>query len=141
MRAVTDEVGSSATFGVAFLLLVGFGLGSCVGSGSAVGVGDGSGVGFVSVGGGGPVFVLAVTSPLTGSVVAPLTGSGVEDSLDGSVEVRVLVVVVVVVLVSVDPLSVDSVVGDASDDGGFEVVSSADATPYPVAIAVPTPSA
>jgi hypothetical protein len=55
-----------------------------------------------------------------------LSGSGV----DGSVEV------LVVVLVSVDPLA-----GDVSDGGGFEVVSSAEATPFPVAIAVPTPNA
>jgi len=41
-----------------------------------------------------------------------------------------------VVLVLVAPPVVD-----VSDAGGFEVVSSAEATPYPVAIAVPTPNA
>jgi hypothetical protein len=50
-----------------------------------------------------------------------------------------------VVLVLVDPLVVlvlvDPLVVDVSDAGGFEVVSSAEATPYPVAIAVPTPNA
>jgi hypothetical protein len=60
--------------------------------------------------------------------------------VDGSVEVCVSVVVVpvvvLVVLVLVDPLVVD-----VSDAGGFELVSSAEATPYPVAIAVPTPNA
>jgi hypothetical protein len=75
--------------------------------------------------------------------VVPLSGSDELGVVDGSVEVCVLVVVVVVpvvvavfVLVSVAPLVVE-----VSDDGGFEAVSSAEATPYPVAIAVPTPSA
>jgi hypothetical protein len=71
-----------------------------------------------------------------------LSGSGVAGVVDGLVEVCVSVVVVpvavvvVLVFVLVDPLVVD-----VSDAGGFEVVSSAEATPYPVAIAVPTPNA
>jgi len=97
------------------------------------------------------VWALTTTPPVTVFVVVPddvvpLSGSDELGVVDGSVEVCVLVVVVVVpvvvavfVLVSVDPLVVD--VSDASDDGGFEVVSSAEATPYQVAIAVPTPNA
>jgi hypothetical protein len=81
--------------------------------------------------------------------VVLLSRSGVAGVVDGSVEVCVSVVVVpvvvVVVLVLIDPLVVlvlvDPLLVDVSDAGGFEVVSSAEATPYPVAIAVPTPNA
>jgi hypothetical protein len=80
------------------------------------------------------VWALTTTSPVTVFVVVLeevvlLSGSGVAGVADGSVDVFVSVVVVpVVVVVLVDP-------------GGLEVVSSAEATPYPVAIAVPTPNA
>jgi hypothetical protein len=92
------------------------------------------------------VWALTTTPPLTVFGVfldlVPLCGSDVVGVVDGSVEVCVSavvvvpVVVVVLVLVSVAPLA-----GDVSDGGGFEVVSSAEATPYPVAIAVPMPNA
>jgi hypothetical protein len=89
-----------------------------------------------------PVLVWALTTvpPVTVFVVVldgvvSSSGSVATGVLDGSVEVCVLVVVVVVlVVVPVDPLAV-------SDGGGFDVVSSAEATPYPVAMAVPTPNA
>jgi hypothetical protein len=80
------------------------------------------------------VWALTTTSPVTVFVVVLeevvlLSGSGVEGVVDGSVDVFVSVVVVpVVAVVLVDP-------------GELETVSSAEATPYPVAIAVPTPNA
>jgi hypothetical protein len=80
------------------------------------------------------VWALTTTSPVTVFVVVPddvvpLSCSGVTGVVDGSVDVFVSVVVVpVVVVVLVDP-------------GGLEMVSSAEATPHPVAIAVPTPNA
>ncbi|HEY6647696.1 MAG TPA: hypothetical protein VI217_11450 [Mycobacterium sp.] len=86
------------------------------------------------------VWALTTVPPVTVFVVVldgvvSLSGSVMTGVFDGSVEVCVLVVVVVVlVVVPVDPLAV-------SDGGGFDVVSSAEATPYPVAMAVPTPNA
>jgi hypothetical protein len=65
--------------------------------------------------------------------VVPLSCSDVTGVVEVCVSV-VVVPVVVVVLVSVDPLV-------AGVSGGELVVSSAEATPYPVAIAVPTPNA
>jgi hypothetical protein len=47
----------------------------------------------------------------------------------------------VVVLMSVDPPVLDPLVADVPDEDGVDAVSSAVATPYPVAIAVPTPNA
>ncbi|HYP96325.1 MAG TPA: hypothetical protein VER34_25120 [Mycobacterium sp.] len=93
------------------------------------------------------VWALTTTPPVTVFVVVPddvvpLSGSDELGVVDGSVEVCVLVVVVVPVVVAVFVLvSVAPLVVEVSDDGGFEAVSSAEATPYPVAIAVPTPSA
>ncbi len=153
VRVDTDVFGWSAALVVAVVLSTGFGfafgfglgVGVFVGSGPADLVGSvvGSVVGFVSVVPDVPVLVCALTTPLVGSVVVavvpvvgvPLPCSGVDGSVDGSVDVCVLVLVVVV-FVSVDPLAVD-----VSDDGEFDVASSADAMPYPVAIAVPTPNA
>jgi hypothetical protein len=140
--------------GDAFLLLVGFGFGTSWGSEGSVGssvsgicVGSGVGVAVlvgsaVCVGAVVPVLVWALTTtPPVRVFVVVLDGvvllscSDVTGAVDGSVELCVLVVVVLV-LVSVDPA-----VAGVSVDGGFEVVSSAEATPYPVAIAVPTPNA
>ncbi|MFL6088386.1 MAG: hypothetical protein ACJ74F_35525 [Mycobacterium sp.] len=113
--------------------------GICVGSGVGVAVLVGSAV---CVGAVVPVLVWALTTtPPVRVFVVVLDGvvllscSDVTGAVDGSVELCVLVVVVLV-LVSVDPA-----VAGVSVDGGFEVVSSAEATPYPVAIAVPTPNA
>jgi hypothetical protein len=91
------------------------------------------------------VWALTTTPPVTMFVVVPddvvpFSGSDVAGVVDGSVEVCVSVVVVPVVVVVVLVLVVPLVV-DVSDAGGFEVVSSAEATPYPVTIAVPTPNA
>jgi hypothetical protein len=88
------------------------------------------------------VWALTTVPPVTVFVVVLdgvvlLSGSVVTGVFDGSVEVCVLVVVVVVLVVApVGPL--DACV---SAGGGFDVVSSAEATPYPVAMAVPTPNA
>jgi len=126
-----------------------------VGSGAAVSLGDAVSVGLV-VGSGVcvgfvvpvvpdvPVLVWALTTtpPLTVFVVVVdpvvlLPFSDLTGVVDASVGVSVSVVgVSVLVSVVVDPLATD-----VSDAGGFPAVSSAEATPYPVAIAVPTPNA
>jgi hypothetical protein len=138
--ASEDSVGSSAS-GVC----VGRGAGVFVGAAASVGAVVGSGSLGVSVGWvvlAVPVLVWALTTtpPVTVFVVVPddvvpLSCSDVTGVVEVCVSV-VVVPVVVVVLVLVAPPVVD-----VSDAGGFEVVSSAEATPYPVAIAVPTPNA
>jgi hypothetical protein len=86
------------------------------------------------------VWALTTTPPATAFVVVPDDVVPLSCSdVTGVVEVCVSVVVVPVVVV-VSVLVAAPVVG-VSDAGGFEVVSSAEATPYPVAIAVPTPNA
>jgi hypothetical protein len=145
VRADAEVVGSACAFGdVVFLVDFdrGAGVGSSLSSGVFVGsvVGSGLLVGSVvpvllDV----PVLVCALTTtpPLTVFVVvfddaALPSDSVVTVVVDGSVAVWVLAVVFV--LVSVDP-----VVDDVS--GGELAVSSAEAMPCPVAIAVPTPNA
>jgi hypothetical protein len=126
-RVVTVDAALCVLVGFFAAAGVGFGAGFLVGDTFSVAV-----VGFgVCVGS-----VFPVVPDVTVFVVVLFTCSDATGVAAGPVEVCVLVVV--------DPLVAEvSDVGEFEDVGEFDdlAVSSAEATPYPVAIAVPTPSA